>query len=45
VDGNGDYDPPPTDHVWRIKIDASDGDYETLVFQHSTNFVDIDWPH
>ncbi len=40
--GNGIYDPPPTDHAWRIDTNYIEGE-ETIEFQHNTNFTDIDW--
>jgi hypothetical protein len=43
VNGNGDYDPPPTDHAWRIAIEDPDLKHDTLVFRHDTNHVDIEW--
>jgi hypothetical protein len=39
---NGEYDPPPTDHAWRLDI-AATGD-DSLTFIHNTNFDDIDDP-
>jgi len=41
--GNGIYDPPPTDHTWRLDAYYLTGD-ETLSFVHNTSFYDIDWP-
>jgi len=39
---NGSYDPPGTDHAWRITLDSINGD--TLVpFVHNTDFTDIEW--
>jgi hypothetical protein len=40
---NGQYDPPPVDHAWRLAIDNARGD-TTLDFVHNTNFTDIQWP-
>jgi hypothetical protein len=40
--GNGQYDPPSTDHAWRLELDDADGD-ETLTFTHNTTFTDIQW--
>ena len=40
--GNGNYDAPPTDHAWRIKLDDVKSD-TMLVFQHNTSFTDIHW--
>jgi len=34
------YDPPPTDHAWRLTLYDVQGD-TTLDFQHNTNFTDI----
>lgn len=37
---NGIYNPPPTDHAWRINLNAIKGD--TIVsFVHNTTFTDI----
>lgn len=41
--GNGMYDPPPTDHAWRLELSGVTGDSE-LEFIHNTNFTDIQWP-
>ncbi len=41
--GNGMYDPPPTDHAWRLELNDVAGDSE-LDFAHNTNFTDIGWP-
>lgn len=41
---NGYYDPPPTDHAWRLEIPGALGD-DTLDFVHNTNFTDIQWKH
>ncbi len=41
--GNGVYDPPPTDHAWRLDLNNVAGDTE-LSFVHNTNFTDIQWP-
>jgi len=40
--GSGYYDPPPTDHAWRLALDNVQGD-TTLTFSHNTNFTDIEW--
>ncbi|RJP75576.1 MAG: T9SS C-terminal target domain-containing protein [Candidatus Zixiibacteriota bacterium] len=40
---NGMYDPPPTDHAWRVFFADTTGDV-VLNFFHNTNFTDIDWP-
>lgn len=42
--GNGVYDPPPTDHAWRIAADNIQG-IENLEFSHNANFTDIDWKY
>jgi len=42
--GNGFYDPPPTDHAWRHEIPVAAGD-DTLNFVHNTDFEDINWKH
>lgn len=41
---NGYYDPPGTDHAWRLQIEESDGD-ESLDFGHQIAFTDIEWKH
>ncbi len=41
---NGYYNPPPTDHAWRLEISSALGD-DTLDFVHNTNFTDIQWKH
>jgi hypothetical protein len=41
--GNGQYDPPPTDHAWRISVINIPGDVNQQ-FTHNTNFTDIQWP-
>lgn len=41
--GNGFYDPPPTDHAWRLTFSSSNGDFVSN-FTHNTNFTDIQWP-
>jgi hypothetical protein len=41
--GNGSYDPPPTDHAWRMELNDVQGDSE-LNFTHNINFTDIQWP-
>ena len=38
--GNGSYDPPPTDHAWRIDTDQAMGDLD-IDFTHNTSFTDI----
>ncbi len=42
LNGNGQYDPPPVDHAWRIEIPAVEGPVEEN-FTHNTNFTDIRW--
>ena len=42
--GNGIYDPPPTDHAWRLSFNSSTGDV-VQDFTHNTNFTDIQWPN
>lgn len=37
---NGNYDKPPTDHAWRIKLENVKSD-TTLMFTHNTSFTDI----
>jgi len=37
---NGNYDKPPMDHAWRIKLENVQGD-TTLMFMHNTSFTDI----
>jgi hypothetical protein len=39
---NGVYDAPPADHAWRMDLNEVMGD-TALIFQHNTNFTDIDW--
>jgi plastocyanin len=38
--GNGMYDAPPVDHVWRLETGEITGDKD-LVFVHNTDFTDI----
>jgi hypothetical protein len=40
---NGEYDPPPTDHAWRIVLENVSKD-TTVNFVHNTNFTDIQGP-
>ncbi len=42
--GNGLYDPPPTDHAWRMDADNVTNGQE-FNFAHNTNFTDIDWAY
>ncbi len=41
---NGLYDAPPTDHAWQLSLNNVQGD-TTLVFNHNTNFQNIDWKY
>ncbi len=41
---NKRYDSPPTDHVWRLELEDSEGD-TTLPFVHNTDFVDTGWEY
>jgi hypothetical protein len=41
--GNGQYDPPPADHAWRLNFADTTGDV-VLNFTHNTDFTDIQWP-
>lgn len=41
--GNGSYNPPPTDHAWRLELNSVSGDSQ-LNFVHNTDFTDIQWP-
>ncbi|MEE9162769.1 MAG: FlgD immunoglobulin-like domain containing protein, partial [Candidatus Neomarinimicrobiota bacterium] len=41
--GNGAYDPPPTDHAWRLQYLSAASD-DTISFVHTTAFTDIEWP-
>ena len=43
VDGDNAYDPPPTDHAWRLSGVNIRGDMQ-LVFPHDNNHVDIQFP-
>jgi len=44
LNGNGRYDPPPTDHAWRIRVNDVTGTAK-LTFAHNVNFTDIKWPY
>jgi hypothetical protein len=44
ANSNGLYDPPPTDHAWRMDADNVTNGQE-FNFSHNTNFTDIDWPY
>ena len=41
--GNRDYDPPTTDHAWRVAMEDPAGDVH-LEFTHNTVFTDIGFP-
>lgn len=41
---NGLYDPPSTDHAWRMELDNAQGS-DVLDFAHNTDFTDIDWKY
>jgi hypothetical protein len=41
--GNGAYDPPGTDHAWRLTFNSQTGNF-VQNFIHNTDFVDINWP-
>lgn len=43
LNSSGGYDPPPTDHAWRINMNPVEGD-TVVEFSHNTNFTNIDWP-
>lgn len=40
---NGQYDPPPVDHAYRVTFTADSGNHIEN-FSHNTNFTDINWP-
>jgi hypothetical protein len=42
MSGNGLYDPPATDHAWRLSADNINGG-ASVNFVHNTNFTDINW--
>lgn len=42
--GNGQYDPPPADHAWKIDTEEIEGS-TTLDFAHSTDFENIEWEY
>jgi hypothetical protein len=44
VNGNGTYEPPPTDHAWRLLIPPV-LDSVTIDFAHNTDFADIAFPN
>ena len=41
---NGKYDPPPTDHAWRLELNNATGS-DVINFAHNTSFTDIKWPY
>ncbi len=43
LNGNDRYDPPPTDHAWRIELTDLQVD-EEVPFRHTLEFTDIAWP-
>lgn len=43
LNNNGQYDAPPTDHAWRITLEAVAGD-TVVPFSHNTSFTDIEFP-
>ena len=43
LNGNGMYDPPPTDHAWRRTVEG--GSDQTIQFTHVLEFTDINWPN
>lgn len=43
LNGNGNYDAPPTDHAWRMNFNSSTGNF-VQNFSHNTNFTEIEWP-
>jgi hypothetical protein len=44
LNNNGLYDPPPTDHAWKLEFTNSTGDV-TLGFTHNTDFTDTGWEY
>ncbi|MBI2793933.1 MAG: hypothetical protein HYX66_04690 [Ignavibacteria bacterium] len=44
LNGNGRYEPPPTDHAWRLLIPPV-LDSVTINFAHNTDFTDIAFPN
>jgi hypothetical protein len=40
MNGSGGYDPPPTDHAWRVDLGVLSGDAD-ITLPHDTNFVDV----
>lgn len=43
MNGNGRYDPPPTDHAWHMEISDLSGAV-SVDFQPTGEYTDIDWP-
>jgi hypothetical protein len=41
---SGYYDPPGTDHAWRLELNNVLGN-ETLDFAHQVAFTDVEWKH
>jgi hypothetical protein len=44
LNGNGVFDPVPTDHAWLIKTGAVNGDM-SIDFTHNTNFENLNWTY
>jgi hypothetical protein len=40
--GNGAFDPPPTDHAWRLTQQATSSGL-TVHFTHNTMYQNLDW--
>lgn len=43
MNGNGRYDPPPTDHAWRLDLQELSGAL-SIEFKPTADYTDIDWP-
>ncbi len=43
TNANRIYDPPPTDHAWRVLFSVTAGNV-AVNFTHNTNFTLINWP-
>lgn len=43
LNNNSQYDPPPTDHAWRLEVDSTSA-VDSVEFIHNINFTDIEWP-
>ncbi len=43
LNSNGKYDAPPLDHAWRVVLSRAMGN-DTVLFEHNTDFTDIEWP-